>query len=139
MAENNEVVVTELDAVRLERLLHRGDREAVSREAGRPLNERLETARIVAGRQVAADVVTMNSLLRLVDLVSGEESEVRLVYPADLAAGPQRVSVLSPLGQVLLGARSGEVVAAALPGGGYRQYRVERLLFQPEAAGIFDL
>ncbi len=139
MAENNEVFVTELDAARLERLLGHGKPQVASREGGRPLNERLETARIVAGRQVAPDVVTMNSVLRLLDVASGEESEVRLVYPADLAAGPQRVSVLSPLGQVLLGARSGEAVAAALPGGGYREYRVLQLVFQPEAAGIFDL
>lgn len=136
MNEKNDVVVTELDAARLERLL---DQKAASREVGKPLNERLDAARIVAGRQVAPDVVTMNSLVRLIDLATSEESEVRLVYPADLAAGPQRVSVVSPLGQVLLGARSGEVVAAALPGGGYKEYRVTQLVFQPEAAGIFDL
>lgn len=139
MTENNDVVVTELDAVRLERLLGTGERQPAQQDAKRPLNDRLDTARVVAGRQVGADVVTMNSVVRLLDVASGEESEVRLVYPADLAAGPQRVSVLSPLGQVLLGARSGEAVAAALPGGGYREYRVLKLVFQPEAAGIFDL
>lgn len=136
----NDVEVTELDAVRLERLLGSARPRAAERPEGAlRLDERLGTARIVAGRQVSKDVVTMNSVVSLLDEATGEKSEARLVYPADLASGPQRVSVLSPLGQVLLGARAGEQVAAALPGGGYRHYRVLELVFQPEAAGIFDM
>lgn len=137
---NNEIVVTELDAARLERLLDgESPRPAERSEGAKRLDERLDVARIVAGRQVATDVVTMNSVVRLRDEQGGEMTEVRLVYPADIAGGGQRVSVLSPLGLVLLGAHEGERLAAALPGGGYRHYRVEALVFQPEAAGILDM
>lgn len=137
---SEEIVLTELDVVRLERLLDsESNRPAERSDGAKRLDERLEVARVVAGRQVSPDVVTMNSVVRLRDEAGGEVSEVRLVYPSDLAGGGQRISVLSPLGLVLLGARAGERLAASLPGGGYRNYVVEALVFQPEAAGIYDL
>ena len=45
-----------------------------------------------------------------------------------------RLSVLTPLGVRLLGFRVGDVIEWPVPCG-VRRLRVERILFQPEAAG----
>jgi regulator of nucleoside diphosphate kinase len=61
-----------------------------------------------------------------------------LVYDADADAFGERVSVLAPLGASILGARVGDVVEWQSRRGP-RQLRIERILYQPEAAGDFDL
>ena len=55
------------------------------------------------------------------------------MYPdeADLQAG--RLSVLSPLGTVLLGARAGDVVTVA-GAAGRRAIKIQKILYQPQAA-----
>ena len=50
----------------------------------------------------------------------------------------ERLSVLTPLGAALLGASVGDIVECNTPGG-IRRLRIEKLLYQPEAAGDFHL
>ena len=69
---------------------------------------------------------------------SGAAQTVRLAYPEEADAGKGRVSVLSPLGNALLGVRVGDQVSFATPVG-ERRVRVTGIPFQPEAAGQFDL
>ncbi|WP_193222233.1 GreA/GreB family elongation factor [Alkalilimnicola sp. S0819] len=87
---------------------------------------------------IPTDVVTMNSRVRLEDMNSGRHIEITLVFPrlADSASGC--ISVLAPLGSALLGARVGQTVEAHTPAG-ERSYRIEALLYQPEADGRYDL
>jgi regulator of nucleoside diphosphate kinase len=63
---------------------------------------------------------------------------VTLVYDADADLFGEKLSVLTGLGASLLGARVGEVVEWQTRRGP-RRVRVERILFQPEAAGEFEL
>jgi len=137
---SREVYITQFDRSRLEELI------AVAREFGGPglapdvsaLERELAAARVVGPRDVPADVVTMNSRVRLRDLATGESVECRLVFPADAGRAAENVSVLEPLGTVLLGYRVG---ALAEVGGGDapRRYRVEEIPYQPEAAGHYHL
>jgi regulator of nucleoside diphosphate kinase len=87
---------------------------------------------------IPPDVVTVNSRVEVEDLQTGDRKVVTVVFPdaADARAG--KVSVLAPLGVAVLGSRVGEVVECHRPGGP-RRLRVNRLLFQPEAAGRYDL
>jgi regulator of nucleoside diphosphate kinase len=112
------------------------------------LRQTLDAARVVDPKKVPADVVTMNSRVTIHDLQWDEQETLELVYPdAEAAAAadtlppgaePARLSVVSPLGSVLLGARVGET-ATWLGQRGPRRVWVEALDFQPEAAGRFDL
>ncbi len=99
------------------------------------LQRLLEGADIVSPRDVPQDVVTMNSKVRLKHDQAGRDMALSLVFPADAArdADPEKfdVSVLSPLGLSILGRRIGDVVG--------RCVRIDGLLYQPEAAGDFDL
>lgn len=83
-------------------------------------------------------IVTMNSEVRLLDIATGKESVCRLVFPLEADSTAGRISVLAPLGASLFGARVGATVDVPVPAG-RRRYLIRELLFQPEAAGQYDL
>ncbi len=89
------------------------------------LIERLRAARVVQDT-VEDGVVGFGSTVAVVDETSGKTLELTLVGPteADLKAG--RLSAESPVAVALMGARAGDSVAVATPGG-ERRYRVERV------------
>ena len=128
--------LTELDHVRITKLMQRLRLEAA---AGDSLETLLDGAELVPSRQVAPDVVTMYSQVLLRDLATGERRTVTLCYPDDAEPAEGFVSVLSPVGIALLGARVGSVVDWMPPGGRRVEVEVLALLFQPEASGDYTL
>jgi transcription elongation GreA/GreB family factor len=92
------------------------------------LESALESTQRVAPEAMPPTVVTMYSRCAVRDR-SGKEREAALVYPWD--AGDTRVSVLSAIGEAMLGAPLG----AALPSGA----RLTAIRYQPEAAGDHHL
>jgi regulator of nucleoside diphosphate kinase len=126
------IVVTELDARRLRGLL--GARRGASfrdQEHLRELKSELERALVQEGTDVPADVVTMHTRVRVLDLSNGERREYVLVYPVDADVSTHRISVLAPLGIALLGYRAGDEVEWEMPGG-VRRLRIESVI-QPAA------
>jgi regulator of nucleoside diphosphate kinase len=131
--------ITDFDARRLRAVLARyEDLPSPRRHEVSRLRRELERARVVASREVSERVVTMNSRVVLRDLDSGQELTCRLSFPdeADVDAG--RLSVLAPVGTAILGYREGAVVEWEVPAG-TRRIRIEKLLYQPEAAGDYHL
>jgi regulator of nucleoside diphosphate kinase len=102
------------------------------------LEAELNRAHVVPSREVPPTVVTMNSIVEIVDLDTGEELQVTLVFPRAANLRARRISVLAPVGLALLGARVGDVVEWPTPGR-TRRLRVAKLVYQPEAAGDFEL
>ena len=94
----------------------------------------LRRSRGVASSDVPGDVITMNS--RFVLSHPGDEAWISytLVYPEEESPELGKVSVLSPMGVALLGARVGEEVCW-IATDGPQAATVERLLYQPEAEG----
>ncbi len=88
--------------------------------------------------EVPADIVTMNSRVRLQAVDSQRSFDYELVFPSDADPTLGKVSVLTPIGAALLGARVGDIIDVSTPGN-LRRLRIAALLFQPEAAGRFDL
>jgi regulator of nucleoside diphosphate kinase len=125
--------LTELDVARLEK------HAAASAKLQAMLDEVLERAVIVDSHDIPADVVTMNSQATLIDTASGEKMTWTVVYPpnADFAQG--RLNVFSPAGLALLGARRGESIRFTPPSGAQQVLKVDKILYQPEAADDFLL
>jgi regulator of nucleoside diphosphate kinase len=98
------------------------------------LNGQLEEATAVEASLVPGDVVTMDSRVELADLRTGRSEAVALVYP-DQEAAAGTVSVFEPEGLALLGSRVGDVVGWSDHGLSHTA-RVERLVYQPETAGV---
>jgi regulator of nucleoside diphosphate kinase len=81
---------------------------------------------------VPVDVVTMNTVFLLENVITGESGCFELVYPSDAAIDRHRISVLSPPGMALIGARVGEEVCWA-SATGPTVGKVTRVIRQPEA------
>ena len=130
--------ITDLDARRLRAVLSAYDgRSGPGRREVAQLRGELERARVVPSREISERVVTMNSEILLRDLDSQREFTCRLSYPDDSDADCGRISVLAPVGTAILGYREGTIVEWDVPAG-RRRLRIEKILYQPEAAGDFD-
>jgi regulator of nucleoside diphosphate kinase len=131
-------VITDLDAARIRDLASRVPDVGQSTTA---LNELIDmvthAADIVPSRRVAADVVTVNSVVSFRDELTQTVHKVTVVYPQDMSISERRISVLSPVGRALLGQAVGNVSRVELPDGGLREIRVLELHYQPEAAGEY--
>lgn len=122
-------VLTELDHARLSRL--------PSVQQGHALAQLLHGAERVPSSRVPDDVVTLYSMVLLRESGGQRTHRFVLCYPDDAEPQSGFVSVLSSLGQALLGRRIGEAVSGTLPTGEDRVFVIEALLFQPESSGDF--
>ncbi|HEX6178389.1 MAG TPA: GreA/GreB family elongation factor [Thermoanaerobaculia bacterium] len=137
-SHDRELYITRFDKTRLMELLRALDAAERSRLEIEELGRELTRGTEVESTEVAGDVVTMNSTMRVTDLDSGMTHVYTIVFPADADPEKGRVSILSPLGTALLGFRTGDVVTSETWGGA-RRLRIDELIYQPEAAGDFHL
>ena len=100
------------------------------------LEVKLKHAFGVDAREVAEDIITMNSRAELVDLDTGEQLKVAVVFPRDADIELGLISVLAPLGAAMLGYRTGDEFKWKVPNG-CRRFKVTQILYQPEAAGDY--
>jgi len=127
--------VTEHDMVRLELILDSAlQRNDSQRENVKRLMEDLDRASIIDAEDVPHDVVTMNSVVCVADVDSGEEMTFTLVYPEAADLSQEKVSVLAPVGSAVLGYRTGDMVEWKVPSG-HRRLKIEKVIHQPEANG----
>jgi regulator of nucleoside diphosphate kinase len=126
-----DIHITEFDKARLTSLLMFEHPSSVFE-----LEHEIERVIVVDSRQVARDVVTMNSrtLLQLDD----EEVEVALVYPEDADDHAGKLSVCSDMGTAILGYKEGDAFDWRMTNR-TRHIRIGKVLYQPEAAGDFHL
>jgi regulator of nucleoside diphosphate kinase len=132
------VVLTEVDLGRLSELLESPRYRATDPASLAGLKREIERGEVVAPCRIPRGVVTMRSRVRVRDIPGGHGRTFTLVYPEEADIERGRVSVLAPLGVALLGARAGQTVSVHAPSG-LRRFKVERVLYQPEAAGDLHL
>lgn len=133
------ILVSDLDRQRLELLIQ--DFKANRYEGAdyiSALDRELKRATFVPPNEIPADIVTMNSKVRL--RISGVRQALTytLVYPDHADIDADRISILAPLATAVLGTRVGDCVEQELPGG-MKQIVVEKLIYQPESAGDYLL
>jgi len=138
MSKRN-IYITEQDMNRLRELL-RSTRDPFGKE--RPyldgLRAELDRAKVVAAEKIDADVVTMNSVVRVRDSDGSRTTTLTVVFPEDAHPESDRISVIAPLGAALLGYRVGDRISFILPSG-QRRCEIMEVLYQPEAAGDLHL
>ncbi len=129
-----DTIITSLDEHRL-RLLILAAADSLDQEHFESLEERLDSAHIVEPASIPADIVTMDSCVRIQDLGTGEESCFTLVMPreADMTRGA--IAITAPLGRAMFGRKTGDIVQFETPGG-LRRVRVVEIIYQPEAEGL---
>ncbi len=135
MSDDRTIYITTADMARLQALL---TSQKNAGEALEKLAAELDRARVVAPEEIPQDIITMNSTAQLRELLTDDVMTYTLVFPdrADYEAG--RISVLAPIGTAMLGQREGDEFEWEVPAGPVR-LRVEKVIYQPEAAGRSDL
>ncbi|MCX7692618.1 GreA/GreB family elongation factor [Tepidimonas taiwanensis] len=132
MVSSHPRTLSALDHARILRLLPQAGAQDLLRDL-------LDNADLLPPREVPPGLVTMYSQVLLADAGGGVPRRVTLCYPDDAEPAAGFLSVLSPLGTALLGARVGDEVYWSSPDGRRFGARVLALLFQPEASGDFTL
>ncbi len=134
MAAPKKIVLTEEDYERLRRLVE-SSRQYRYRDMEhlQALEEELERATVVKRGEVARDVVTMNSRVRVRDLNSGRETIYQIVFPGNADVAKNRISVLAPIGTGLLGYSAGTTLEWRVPSGS-RRFRILAIEYQPATA-----
>ena len=138
MSDKN-IHITELDRQRLVDLI-------VDAQSGEyrgsiyleKLRGELSRAQIVLPQEIPGDVITMNSQVALLDLDTQEEETYTLVYPENANTAEGKISILAPIGTAMLGYRVGDMFEWEVPAG-KRRLKVDRILYQPEASGNYEL
>jgi regulator of nucleoside diphosphate kinase len=132
------IVITEADFDRLKYLVESSRYRTSHAMLLMSLKAELDRGKVVPAGSVPKGVVTMRSQVRVRDLGDDETESYTLVYPDEADINEGKLSVLAPLGTALLGTRVGDVVEFDAPAG-TRRLKVERILYQPEAAGDLHL
>lgn len=135
MSVRPNIVISSLDLERLETLLESLPGDAFPGKS--ELEDELARAEIVEPKNMPGTVVTMNSKVRFRVASSKEEFTLSLVYPKDVDASNEKISVLAPVGSALLGLSLGDEIDWPAPGGKILNVRIEELLYQPERAGEY--
>jgi regulator of nucleoside diphosphate kinase len=138
MSANTSRTLTDFDLRRLDALFERLRAQVKPPPTLSALELEVHHATVVKPAEVPANVVTMNSKVEVVHLDTEERRFLTLVFPSLAGIDASRVSVLAPLGTALIGSREGEEIAWQTPRGP-RHLQIERVVYQPEAAGRFDL
>ncbi len=134
-----DIYITKFDFVRLKELLQVGiSFKERDRDHLESLQHELDRAHVVDPTAIPHNLVTMNSRVRLQDMETGEENIYTLVFPSDADIEQNKISILAPIGTAILGYRAGDRVDWLVPAG-KRRVRIHEILYQPEAAGHYDL
>ena len=145
--EGYEKLKTEIDHLRNEKRREVADRIRVAREFGdiaenaeyddakneqamleqriALLEERLINARVISKRDIAKDVVSIGSRVRLKDMGANETVEYHIVGSAEANPAEFKLSNESPVGKAIIGRKKGEVVEVAAPRGSLKYKIIE--------------
>ena len=133
-----QIIITDVDRDRLHDLLSSEFVTVIGPvEYLDDLKAELRRAKIVPPEKAPRNVVTMNSSVVLRDLSSRERETYRLVFPEDADIAQGRLSGLAPVRTAILGQRIGDELKWRVPAG-WRRFKIERILYQPEREGVFD-
>ena len=81
------------------------------------LEDRLLNARVIQKKDIAKDVVSIGSVVRLKDMAANQTVEYHIVGSAEANPGERKLSNESPVGRAILGKKKGEVVEVSAPRG----------------------
>ena len=100
------------------------------------IEARIQRATLLEPAAVPGDLVTMNSRVVLREVDTCRQHVLVLAFPSCANSRKGRISVLTPLGSVLLAARVGQTLTCPISGI-LTTVVVDSILRQPEAAGDY--
>jgi regulator of nucleoside diphosphate kinase len=134
-----QVIITKQDYNRINRSLTEAKaRNSIKKEEAEKLMSELKSAKIVDQAEIDKDVVTMNSIVKIHFQNNKTNMEFQLVYPADADLKQKKISIFSAVASALIGYKVGDEIDWLIPSG-MTKIVIDEVIYQPEAAGDFDL
>lgn len=133
------IILNKLDYLRIwNHLKDAKQRKTIEAVEAEKLISELESATLVEPQEIPADVVTMNSVVKISFEDGPRQQELKIVYPDEADFRAKKVSIFSPVATALIGFRVGDWVEWMVPGG-LKKIRIDGITYQPEAAGDYSL
>lgn len=137
-AMENRMVITVADYERLTCLTEFASLRKKMPEIAEQFYSGVMGARMLSPESISGNIITMNTRLLLQDLSNRREAELTITYPQDADSRQQKISVFSSVGTALLGRKVGDVVSWKVPAG-MGQFKILKIIYQPEAVGNYTL
>jgi len=103
------------------------------------LDSEIARAQVVDPAAVPGNVVTMRSHVTFGYAHSQRSHWLTLVYPGEADLDQARISVATPVGAALIGLAEGQSIGWTTMSGATRCITLNRIAWQPERAGRYDL
>lgn len=135
MSKRPEITLSSLDLDRLYDLIASLPKNSFASHG--ELEAELARATVLDPKDIPPTIVTMNSTVKFFVESTNNEFELTLVYPKDINASANTISVLAPVGSALLGLSQGDEIEWPKPGGGVLKVKITGIVYQPERAGDY--
>ena len=134
-----QIIISKQDSTRI----HNAIRDAklnnsIKKEDAEKLLAELHSAKIVPSEEIPQDVVTMNSIVKIHFENNTKFIQFQLVYPHLANIKENKISIFSSVASALIGYRVGDEIDWVIPAG-MTKIIIDEIIYQPEAAGDFDL
>jgi len=138
MSRSN-IILSSLDAKRISKCIEIAKQQRTINDFEiQRLTYELSMAEIREPRKIPDNIVTMNSEVSFSFTNLSKRGKIKIVYPSESNLKEGRISIFSPIANALLGHKEGDIIEWIGPMGEMNM-RIEKIVYQPEAAGHFDL
>jgi len=135
----SKLIINRLDYARIKKSISDAKQfKSISNSEAEKLQQELDAAKIVEPEAIPSNVVTMNSIVKLRFLNNDKKIQFQIVYPEQANIKENKISIFSPIATALIGYKVNDEVEWIVPAG-LTRIRIDEIVYQPEAAGDFDL
>jgi regulator of nucleoside diphosphate kinase len=135
----NKLIINRLDYARIKKSINDARQSgSISNSDAEKLMAELDAAEVVDPEAIPNNVVTMNSIVKVCFLHNDKQVQFQLVYPDQANLKEQKVSIFSPVATALIGYKVADEIEWVVPTG-LTRIRIDEIIYQPEAAGDYEL
>lgn len=135
----NKLIINSLDYSRIKKCISDAKQfKSINEAEAAKLMSELNSAKIVKPEFIPSDVVTMNSIVKLSFLNNNKQVQFQIVYPENANLKENKISIFSPIATALIGYKITDEIEWIVPAG-LTKMRIDDIIYQPEAAGDYNL
>ncbi|HRV51626.1 MAG TPA: nucleoside diphosphate kinase regulator [Bacteroidia bacterium] len=135
----SKIIINRLDYSRIKKSINDAKQfRSISNDEAEKLLKELDSAKIVEPEAIPSNVVTMNSIVKLSFQNNNKQIQFQIVYPEQANVKENKISIFSPIATALIGYKVNDEIEWIVPAG-LTKIRIDEIIYQPEAAGDYDL
>ena len=135
----SKIILNRIDYARIKKSISDAKQfKSISNAEAEKLINELDSATIVEPEAIPSNVVTMNSIVKIRFLNTDKEVQFQIVYPHLANVKENKISIFSPIATALIGYKVKDEIEWIVPAG-LTKLRIEKIVYQPEASGDYDL